>query len=141
MDYEQKYKEALEKAKEYYTLCEKCGAKDTVDFLEDSFPELKESEDEKVRKEILEVAKTVVLRDGTLYGKKYNCREWIAWLEKQGQKSAWSKKDEEIVTGIIKDIQERLEDYPTEQLADIYFEEIKWLKSVKERMGGTVFNG
>jgi len=141
MNYEEKYKEALEKAKEFYALCEKCGAKDTVDFLEDSFSELKESEDEKVRKEILEVAKTVVLRDGTLYGKKYNCREWIAWLEKQGQKPAWSEEDERIVTGIINDIQERLEDYPTEQLADIYFEEIKWLKSIKEIMGGTVFNG
>ena len=141
MNYEEKYKEALEKAKEFYALCEKCGAKDTVDFLEDSFSELKESEDEKVRKEILEVAKTVVLRDGTLYGKKYNFREWIAWLEKQGQKPAWSEEDERIVTGIINDIQERLEDYPTEQLADIYFEEIKWLKSIKEIMGGTVFNG
>ena len=138
MDYEQKYKEALEKAKEYYALCEKCGAKDTVDFLEDSFPELKESEDEKVRKEILEVAKTVVLRDGTLYGKKYNCREWIAWLEKQGQQKPveWSEEDERTVKGIINDIQERLEDYPTEQLADIYFKEIKFLKSIKERMGG-----
>lgn len=52
--------------------------------VETLIPELKESEDEMVREEILEVAKTVVLRDGTLYGKKYNCREWIAWLEKQG---------------------------------------------------------
>lgn len=54
-------------------------------FANTIFLELKESESEKVRKEILEVAKTVVLRDGTLYGKKYNCREWIAWLEKQGK--------------------------------------------------------
>ncbi len=57
-----------------------------------------------------------------------------AILEKQV--SAWSKKDEEIVTGIINDIQERLEDYPIEQLADIYFKEIKWLKSIKNRIKG-----
>lgn len=55
-------------------------------FANTIFPELKESESEKVKKEILEVAKTVVLRDGTLYSKKYNCREWIAWLEKQDNK-------------------------------------------------------
>lgn len=57
-----------------------------------------------------------------------------AILEKQVP--AWSKRDEEIVTGIIKDIQERLEDYPIEQLADIYFKEIKWLKSIKNRIKG-----
>ncbi len=57
-----------------------------------------------------------------------------AILEKQ--KPAWSKKDEEIVTGIINDIQERLEDYPIEQLAEIYFKEIKWLKSIKNRIEG-----
>ena len=44
------YDEALEKAKEFYILCKKCGAKDTVDFLENTFSELKESEDEKTPK-------------------------------------------------------------------------------------------
>jgi hypothetical protein len=47
----------------------------------------------------------------------------------------WGKEDEKIVTGIINDIQKRLEDYPTEQLAERYFKEIKWLKSLKERYG------
>ena len=49
------------------------------------------------------------------------------------QKPTWSEEDEEIVNGIINDIQERLEDYPTEQLAEIYFKEIKWLKFLKQR--------
>ena len=54
-------------------------------------------------------------------------------LKKIKQKPAWSKDDEKIITGIINDIQKRLEDYPLEQLAEIYFKEIKWLKSIKER--------
>lgn len=58
-------------------------------------------------------------------------------LEKQGkQKPDWSEEDEKIITGIINDIQKRLEDYPLEQLAEIYFKEIKWLKSLKQRIGG-----
>ena len=59
------------------------------------------------------------------------------WLEKQGeQKPTWSEEDEKIITGIINDIQKRLEDYPLEQLAEIYFKEIKWLKSLRKRIEG-----
>ena len=50
------------------------------------------------------------------------------------QKTAWSEEDEKIITGIINDIQKRLEDYPLEQLAEIYFKEIKWLKSLRKRI-------
>ena len=73
----QAYDKVLEKSKEFYILCKKCGAKDTVDFLEDSFPELKESEDEKIRKEILQS-----IRDNMVVIHKDEC---IAWLEKQGK--------------------------------------------------------
>ena len=62
-------------------------------------------------------------------------RRWLTdIIHIKYDKSTWSKEDEEIVTGIIKDIQERLEDYPIEQLADIYFKEIKWLKFIKQRI-------
>ena len=46
-------------------------------FLQDLihiFPELKESEDEKIRKEILDYI-----------DKATGCKRWIAWLEKQGE--------------------------------------------------------
>ena len=80
------YDKALEKAREYWETDDDntldIKARGTMEYL---FPELAESEDKKIIKEILEVAKTVVSCDGTLYGKKYNCREWIAWLEKQGE--------------------------------------------------------
>jgi len=101
MDYEKKYKEALEKAKEFYALCEKCGAKDTVDFLEDSFPELKESEDEKVRKELIKVFSN---REKYLIDQSFGditVSEVLAWLEKQGeQKPIIKMKSPEESLGI-----------------------------------------
>ena len=70
------YDEAVSKSIEFYTLCKKCGVKETVDFLEDIFSELKESEDERIRKELIEFIKS---RGGFK-------QEYIDWLEKQGEK-------------------------------------------------------
>lgn len=50
MDYEKKYKESLERAKENYH--DGCLALALLEYI---FPELKESEDEKVRQELLAV--------------------------------------------------------------------------------------
>ena len=69
------YDEALEKAKEFYALCKKCGAKDTVDFLEDNFPELRESEDGRIRKEFCKDIWTFIPNE--------KAHKYIAWLEKQ----------------------------------------------------------
>ena len=131
MDYEKEYKHALDLAKQVHDTTISKQQKENIEII---FPELAESEGERIRKWLINLLGKMQYHhcdDEMEMGNKA-----LAWLEKQGQKSAWSKKDEEIVTGIIKDIQERLEDYPTEQLADIYFKEIKWLKSIKERIGG-----
>ena len=48
--YEKKYKEALEKARQ---LCAYPTTKSFISDLQDLFPELAESEDEKVRKELI----------------------------------------------------------------------------------------
>ena len=63
---------------------------DWFDFKVD-FPELKESEDEKIRKELLDFFKS----------REYNCsKRFIAWLEKQGEKpnkvSIWKHWDNGI---------------------------------------------
>ena len=50
MNYEQKYKEALEKARRKI---ENSRNVEMVSFIEDVFSELKESKDEKIRKELL----------------------------------------------------------------------------------------
>lgn len=94
-----------EKAKAYDKAIEKIkyvmehGISPTLnkEDLQDIFPELFDNEDEKIRKEILEVANTVILREGTLYGKKYDCKRWIAWLEKQAPKPKWTEEDEQYL--------------------------------------------
>ena len=49
----------------------------------------------------------------------------VAWLEKQGQKPAWSEEDERIYQSIIDDnAQENL----------LYNEQINWLISIKQRI-------
>ena len=78
MNYEQKYKEALERAshiKDHNTI----GTPQEIAEL--IFPELRESEDERIRKEILEDIRNVKAVSSEEYRKKAD--RWIAWLEKQ----------------------------------------------------------
>lgn len=70
MDYEQKYKDALERAKEIYKTDFKAN------WLENLFPELNQSEDERIRKAIIGY-----IDHGQHYG--ISNADMIAWLEKQ----------------------------------------------------------
>ena len=81
MDYKNKYNDALEKLQEALAPkdgCEISGL--TRGCIEEIFPELKESEDEKIRKEIIA---TIHL----YYGEPLEdeAKEMISWLEKQGK--------------------------------------------------------
>jgi len=84
MDYEQKYKEALERMKswargehpEYFTEAQKAA-----EFV---FPELKESEDERMRKELLDYLHTRQVIEGLTDTKVK--MDWITWIEKQKAK-------------------------------------------------------
>ena len=78
------YKKKLELAKQLYD----SGSYDN-ETIEAIFPELKESEDERIRKEIIQFLQ---LRHPQFVGKR-NHVEWITWLEKQ---SDYSKLVEEI---------------------------------------------
>ena len=73
--------EDLIAAKEWYKIAKEQDNKLAIEILESKFPELKESEDERIRKEIisylkrrLEMASSIPAAIGY----------WIAWLEKQG---------------------------------------------------------
>ena len=77
-DYEKKYKEALERAKKY-------RLKEDLIITQDIFPELKESEDERIRKEIISAIK----EDWPGH------TDWIAWIEKQEQKPTELAKGED----------------------------------------------
>ena len=87
MDYKEKYEQALSRAKQF---SEKPLLEDSAGIVEYIFPELKEpelveSENERIRKEIL-----LFLREG----KPYYCpnsikrQEWAAWLEKQSEQNS-----------------------------------------------------
>ena len=73
MDYEQKYKDALERARVY----KKHGYMVIRATLDNIFPELAESEDGRIRKEIISALKFANVKG--VYDKH------IAWLEKQGE--------------------------------------------------------
>ena len=79
MNYEKKYEDALERASKLRVQ----NPFDTVSqMMEHVFPELKESEDERVRESLLEYLHTLPNH----YSHSGVCApEWIAWLERQGE--------------------------------------------------------
>ena len=78
MDYEKKYNEALERAKAQWGSVND----ETRSWLEGTFPELRESEDERIRKELIEVVSDI---DGGWPFEKHGVtkKEALAYLEKQ----------------------------------------------------------
>ena len=80
MDYEKKYKEAIERAKEIIE-CSKSDSKE-VRMVLSFFPELAESGEERIRKSLIDMLKN----DEKCYLKE------IAWLEKQGEHAKFRNK-------------------------------------------------
>lgn len=88
MDYKEKYEQGLECIQEILS-----GAGDTIRTsilqkrLQPFFPELKESEDERIRKWCISHFNACinVIKDNDEY-KEYLSNKVIAWLEKQGDK-------------------------------------------------------
>lgn len=86
------YDEAIKRARDVYTYY--CDDREQLRKIESIFPELKKSEGERIRKELLQIAKE---SEDSFYmvmtpDKR---KHLIAWLEKQGEHGpVWSKKDE-----------------------------------------------
>lgn len=98
------YDEAIERAKKELNTCgsQDCDAARQIFRF---FPELKESEDERIRQELI----AFLIYYNTGQGKRVvHCDDWISWLEKQGEtspvlsnssnigKDAWSEEDKRI---------------------------------------------
>ena len=63
--------------------------------LETLIPELAESEDEKIRKDLIRWVNTNISYERMPDGMNYSNECVLAWLEKQGeQKPSWSEEDE-----------------------------------------------
>ena len=99
--------------------------------LETLIPELKESEDERIRKELIENVRELSKMYDTLQTEKEysKVQSWIAWLEKQGEQNpVWSEEDEKMLNDAIGAV--GAADYYT---YDDKQEIENWLKSLKER--------
>lgn len=86
------YDEALERAKFYHG---NCPSEPERKKLEEMFPQLRESEDERIRKEM--IAYFAHRADVTEFiDEGEDCKRWISYLEKQKEQkpAEWSEEDE-----------------------------------------------
>lgn len=126
-------------------------SKEQKEKLENIFPELKESKDEKIRKGLIKAVSWTF--EGTkLFGTDVTREEALAWLEKQGEKKsqrmisaeakeamygkpAWSEEDEQHIDSLLK----RLDGLCRNEFERTRFainEDKDWLESLKQRIGG-----
>lgn len=138
MNYEKKYLEALEKARQF---SEHPLQEDSSSIVEYIFPELKESEDERIRKALIRFHKSTIDVDGI------KGEDIIAWLEKQGEKDkvtikkgeqepTWSEKDEAGLCDALWAIkQARTIAKDENDMGNLWYAE-DWLYSLKQRIKG-----
>ena len=123
-----RYDEAIKRAKEMIKAMTNIGGVAKVDDIQYLFPELKESEDERIRKEIIDFVKSRLA--GFEQGDRF-----IAWLEKQNP--AWSEEDEVFVHGLIRGLSAKRDIHGhttfSSDCIDIT-ETINWLKSLKDKV-------
>lgn len=80
-NYEHKYREAFERAKK---LQKTCDSQAVIGWCEYIFPELAESEDERIRKELIELVRN--------HARLSISGKMVAWLEKQGEHANFRNK-------------------------------------------------
>ena len=123
MDYEKEYKEALERAK--------AGKP-----LDEVFPELKESEDERIRKELWEYFHNLQLSSDSDFSPSFTIDDVLSYLDNQKEQkpAEWSEEDEEMLNSCISSIEESKENryaYKENDGDTSYDREIAWLKSLR----------
>jgi len=92
VNYEQKYKEALSWMKDLHPTLEGSMKEDAEHY----FPELKDSEDDDIRKSIIKFLQTLASRreNQTFYSKDFDSdllNKWADWLEKRGEQKIYPK--------------------------------------------------
>ena len=85
---EKAYDEALERAKK---LKETCDSTAVVGWCEYIFPEIRESEDERIRKTIIRFFKDSYPNEIEMYDGSVTVGKALAWLEKQGEHNPANK--------------------------------------------------
>ena len=130
MDYEKAYKEALDRAKKV----NECKAEDKLPgtrICEYIFPELKEEDDDRIKKWLIAQLKIKLGDNATLNNMIFKA---ISWLEKQGeQKQEWSKDDENEYDHILKTLNLVAEEQETKGYNNL-ISTVNWFKSIKDRI-------
>lgn len=125
------YDEALAKAREY----KKYDYMMINAALDNIFPELAESEDEKVKRILHSISSKMSANICDIFTEEeFQCFDaWSnSWLEKQG-KPKWSEEDEAHLHSITMHLKQWIERHPNTCGADIQGENLAWLKSLKQR--------
>lgn len=81
MDYKEKYEQALERARGLLEGMDEGDYFASNEDIENIFPELKESEDERIIKALISILKSDFEKDTTIFG--ISIEQIIVWLEKQ----------------------------------------------------------
>ena len=130
MNYELKYKNALEWARQVMN-----GETGFIrEEVEEVFPELAESEDESTRKSLILYLeyKRKEQEKAKYYQGVEGFERWINWLEKQ-RKIKWTEEDE-IGSDATIELLEYFINYAPEFRRPTIRRSIDWLKSLKKRM-------
>ena len=120
------YDEAIERAKEIHNE----HKAQPFNIMLKIFPELKESEDEKIRKNIIIALKSQKDELGDFY-KSHNTSEseLVDWIEKQGeQKPIWTDNDRTMAFTLLRDI-----DQMTYISKEGKNERLEWLNLLEDR--------
>ena len=125
--------EAIKIVKSHYP-ANKQMLNEALEFL---IPELKETEDEKIRKDLITFLDEIWhLGKNANFDKwdKSDCSNWIAWLEKQGEQKPveWSEYDEHKVKDIIYFLNSAKQHYTSTVELDAC---VRWLWSLLQRIG------
>lgn len=125
--------EAIKIVKSHYP-ANKQRLNEALGFL---IPELKESEDEKIRKDLITFLDEIWhLGKNANFDKwdKSDCSNWIAWLKKQGEQKPveWSEYDEHKVKDIIYFLNSAKKHYASTVELDAC---VRWLWSLLQRTG------
>lgn len=105
-NYKEKYEQALERCKKEFNFNNLAYSHEEIkQRLENVFPELKESDDEQIKNEIIDYLKGFIPHhNDDLVAKS---KLWITWLEKQGEQKTVSKT-EPIIEGLTTEFQKQV---------------------------------
>jgi hypothetical protein len=127
MDYEKAYKEALERAKVAQETYFNLGNITAKTVIETIFPELRESEDDRIRKLLIEWVKEFKKLNPTNVDHNAECSEAIAWLEKQGNYD-YKRVNLNNFDARIREFSDMLEDKP-KPYWDGWYEAMEWVRT------------